>query len=172
VIAGNPPAAAETGFLETRFYARAIESLGDKAGVVSVDLEGEPLKRCILTGPQPAVIKINRDEFDSVGADVWRRFNGTLVVTDSRGCDLFAEGAGGSPVRLEAARVGRVYSTIGAGDAFHAGFTIARSVWEWDVVRSARYGLAAAAAAVSAPDGTGSITRGIADRFFEELSSG
>ncbi|HKG98688.1 MAG TPA: hypothetical protein VKA97_12785, partial [Pyrinomonadaceae bacterium] len=61
-------------------------------------------------------------------------------------------------------------STIGAGDSVHAGFTLARWVWGFDIARSALYGQAAAAASVSSLDGTRGVTRQIVEDFFNQIS--
>jgi sugar/nucleoside kinase (ribokinase family) len=68
-------------------------------------------------------------------------------------------------------RIETLYSTIGAGDAVHAGFTLARQVWGFDILKAARYGQAVAAATVSAIDGTRGITRPAVDDFFARLEN-
>jgi len=62
------------------------------------------------------------------------------------------------------------YSTIGAGDAMHAGFAIARWVRGFDFAQAVRYGQAAAAASVNSPDGTRGVTAALIERFFVELA--
>jgi sugar/nucleoside kinase (ribokinase family) len=43
-------------------------------------------------------------------------------------------------------------------------------VWGCDVIEACRYGLAAAAASVSSPDGTRGITRQAVEKYFTQLA--
>jgi fructose-1-phosphate kinase PfkB-like protein len=136
---------------------------------LTVDIGGPALAR-ILQGPRhPDVIKINNDEYASVDQTTWGNYSGVLVVTDAAGCTVWAKGPSGSGVRVPAVTGHKVYSTVGAGDAAHAAFTLAAWVWDYDPVRAAGYSMAAAAAAVSSPAGTRGITREAVARFLQEM---
>jgi sugar/nucleoside kinase (ribokinase family) len=91
-------------------------------------------------------------------------------VTDAGGCDVWTSGPVGAGVRVPAASGHAVCSTVGAGDATHAAFTVARWLWGFDPVRAALYGMAAAAACVSSPEGTHGLTKQAVEVFFKELS--
>jgi fructose-1-phosphate kinase PfkB-like protein len=168
LVAGNPPARTETQRVDAGFYARAIDGL-KRVKDVSADVERETLQRCLTASSPPSVIKINRAEYESIASVHWNLFEGTLVVTDRDGCDVYEAGVKARPVRVRGARVENVYSTIGAGDAVHAGFTLARWVWGFDPIAAARYGMAAAAAAVSSASGTQSITRDRVDAIYNGM---
>jgi fructose-1-phosphate kinase PfkB-like protein len=171
VLAGNPPVVAPDCSMAADLPSSIIEQVpGNPA--VSVDIEKGTLARCIDGHPRPDVIKINREEFASVDGQHWRRYNGVLVVTDEDGCTVWGRGPSGPGVEVDAAQGHPVYSTVGAGDATHAGFTVARWVWGFDLVRAARYGMAAAAASVSSPEGARGVEKEAVERFFAELEAG
>lgn len=169
ITAGNPPAPVDFTEPAADLYARIIERAGSRVQAWSVDLEREVLARVISARPHPAIIKINETEYRSIDAAAWRSYRGTLIVTDPEGCLFWRKRDRDRAARIHGARLERVYSTIGAGDAVHAGFTVARWVQGRDLVEAAQYGLAAAAAAVSLPEGTRGITREVVDRLFERL---
>ncbi|HXG68280.1 MAG TPA: PfkB family carbohydrate kinase [Blastocatellia bacterium] len=168
LLAGNPPVMETTGEMAVDLYARVMEIVRPHVSIISVDTEKGALARCLAAQLPPDVIKINRDEYASVASPLWDGYTGTLLVTDAEGCTIREEGE----TRVQGAQVAKLYSTIGAGDAVHAGFTLARWVWGFDAVRAARYGQAAAAATVSAPDGTRGVTRQVVERWFAELERG
>jgi sugar/nucleoside kinase (ribokinase family) len=167
VLAGNPPV-GDTGSKVIVELPAAMMSAAPGPPHSSVDIGNGPLA-LILGGRRPDVIKINDEEYASVDRTAWTSYSGMLVVTDSGGCTVWEKGPGGPGIRVPAATVHNVYSTVGAGDSAHAAFTLATWVWGYDSVRAARYSMAAAAAAVSNPVGSRGITRAAADQFFEEL---
>lgn len=167
LLAGNPPLVEPEGRMEVDLYAQIIDQASPRVGITSVDVEKEALARCLRQTAQPRVIKINRDEHDWIDRAVWNGFAGTLVVTDRGGCRV-REGRR-EAVEVAGVEITRLYSTIGAGDAVHAGFTLARWVRGLDSVRAARYGQAAAASSVTSPDGTRGVNRESVERFFNQL---
>jgi len=172
LIAGNPPVIEATGEMAAEFYAQVIEAVRPRVGVISIDVEKRALANCLTSRAQPDVIKINRDEYGSVDGALWNTFAGALVVTDASGCRVWESRAQDEPVSVSGMQAQTLYSTIGAGDAMHAGFTLARWVWGFDAVRAARYGQAVAAASVSSPDGTRGVTKETVERLFSELEKG
>ena len=166
LLAGNPPVMEETGEMASGLAASVIEELRPRAGVISLDTENRALANCLKSSAQPDVIKINDDEYSSVGQDLWHDFRGTLIVTDAYGCQVWENGLSGSQVRVSAPEIATLYSTVGAGDAMHAGFAVARWVRELDCLTAARFGQAAAAASVSSPDGTRGVSRAAVGRAF------
>ncbi len=169
LLAGNPPVIESEGRMAAGLYAQIIEQASPRVDIISVDVEKEALAKCLQQTVRPHVIKINRDEHDWIDRAVWDNFRGTLLVTDARGCRV-REG-NRDAVEVAGLEAGRLYSTIGAGDTVHAGFTLARWVRGMDVVRAARYGQAAAASSVTSPDGTRGVNRESVERFFNQLES-
>ena len=169
LLAGNPPVMEQTGKMASDLAVKVIEELRPRAGIVSLDTEKRALANCLRSWAQPDVIKINESEYSAVEPDLWRGFRGTLIVTDARGCRVWENGASGSPTRVSAPLIPDVYSTVGAGDAMHAGFIVSRWVREFDCLSAARFGQAAAAAAVSSPGGTHGVTRDAVARLFREM---
>jgi fructose-1-phosphate kinase PfkB-like protein len=169
LIAGNPPLLEATKQLAVDFYARIIEEARGRLKIVSLDTEKQALANCLRAGAQPDVIKINDAECAGVAAQLWGDFAGTLVVTDASGC-LVREGKQ-PPQRVGGAKVEPLFSTIGAGDAVHAGFTLGRWLWGFDAVRAARYGQAAAAATIGTPEGTRGISKLLVEKIFAKLES-
>ncbi|HKS42423.1 MAG TPA: PfkB family carbohydrate kinase [Blastocatellia bacterium] len=169
LIAGNPPVIETTGRLAVELYRDVIEEVRPRAGLISADFAKDALANCLRAESKPDVIKINESEYASVDATLWNDFTGALVVTDASGCRVWESLARDSSVRVPGIKAQTLYSTIGAGDATHAGFTLARWVWGYDLLKAARYGQAAAAASVSSPDGTRGITNQTVERLFAEL---
>ena len=169
LMAGSPPVVEAKGETAIDLYSKIIEEVRERASVVSVDTENGALASCLKSGRRPDVIKINDDEYASVNEALWSDFSGTLLVTDAGGCRVWECGTSRSPAMVRAQKVGTLYSTIGAGDAVHAGFLLARFVWGFDLIEAARYGQAAAAASVSSPDGTRGITKRAVEQLFSEL---
>lgn len=167
LLAGNPPMIGPERRMATELHASIVEQARDRAGIISIDTEKEALARCLASPSKPDVVKINKAEHSSVAAELWRDFAGTLIVTDSGGCRARAKG--GEDVYVRGATVDDLYSTIGAGDAMHAGFTLARWVRGYDLIRACRYGQAAAASSVSSVEGTRGVTRAAVERFFFEV---
>jgi fructose-1-phosphate kinase PfkB-like protein len=169
LIAGNPPLLETTNELAVDLYAQIIEQSRPRLKIVSLDTEKKSLANCLQAKIQPDVIKINSGEYNSIPTDLWGKFAGTLVVTDAQGC--LVQERNQTPQRLRGALVETLFSTIGAGDAVHAGFTLARWVWGFDVVRAARYGQAVAAATISSAEGTRGIDKQIVEKLFVELEN-
>lgn len=169
VAAGNPPVLVDGGSPVADLYARIIGRAGPNVRAWSFDVEKTVLTEVIAATPQPAVIKINEKEYSSVESRIWETFRGTLLVTDSTGCRLWEDRERDEMKRVHGARLEKIYSTIGAGDAVHAGFTVARWVWGWESIEAAQYGLAAGAAAVSSPEGTRDVTKADVDRIFDDM---
>jgi fructose-1-phosphate kinase PfkB-like protein len=171
LMAGGPPLVGESEETAGELYARVIERLRGEVGVVSLDTDKSALANCLKSPAQPDVIKINEHEYASVEKDLWRDFAGTLIVTDSAGCLVWGKGCSGTPARIEAATVRHMYSTVGAGDAMHAGFSVARWVRGLDLLQAARFGQAAAAAVLTSPEASRRISNEAAQGFFQELTA-
>jgi fructose-1-phosphate kinase PfkB-like protein len=169
LLAGNPPLIAPERKPVVDLYAQIIERAGPRVRVVSLDTGCDALARSLTTRTQPTVIKINHEEQASIDEALWRNYTGVLVVTDADGCWVWDKSSGQHGVRVSGAKVQKVFSTVGAGDAAHAGFTLARWVWGFDLISAARYGQAAAAATVSSPEGTRGLDKQTVERFFTEL---
>ena len=170
LIAGNPPVVESTGAMAVDLYAQVIAEVRSRVGVISLDTEKTALANCLGRAARPDVIKINEAECDSVDAALWNDFSGALVVTDARGCRAWQDRAHDAAVRIEGIQSRARYSTIGAGDAMHAGFAIARWVRGSDFAEAVRYGQAAAAASVNSPDGTRGVTAAMVERYVVELN--
>lgn len=170
LIAGNPPVIEATNAMAADLHARVIAEVRSRVGVISLDTEKAALANCLAAVARPDVIKINEDEYGSVGAGMWEGFGGTLIVTDARGCRLWQDRARGEEVRIDGVQRCAPYSTIGAGDAMHAGFAIARWVRGFDLAQAVRYGQAVAAASVNSVDGTRGIAAATVEQYFQELS--
>jgi fructose-1-phosphate kinase PfkB-like protein len=170
LIAGNPPVIESTAAMAVDLYAQVIAEVRPRVGIISLDAEKLALANC-LRAARPDVIKINEAEYQSVDAALWNEFVGALVVTDARGCRLWQDRAHDAAVRIEGIQSRAQYSTIGAGDAMHAGFALARWVRGYDLAAAVRYGQAAAAASVNSADGTRGVTAAMVERFFDELAS-
>ena len=167
LLAGSPPVIEPRRRMASELYASLIEQVRSRTRIISVDTEKEALARCLASPFQPDVIKINSAEHGSVAGELWRGFAGTLIVTDAGGCS--ARERGGEAITVRAASVAHLYSTLGAGDAMHAGFTLARWVRGDDLQRACRYGQAAAAASVSSAEGTRGVTKTGVEQFFKRI---
>jgi fructose-1-phosphate kinase PfkB-like protein len=171
LLAGNPPVIETTGEMVIDLYARLIEAVRSRVRIISVDTEKGALANCLTASAQPDVIKINEQEYASVDNSLWKGFSGELIVTDATGCRVSGGQTNLITTYIRGAEVADLYSTIGAGDSVHAGFTLARWVWRFDAFKSARYGQAAAAASVSSPDGTRGVAKETVERFFERIEN-
>jgi fructose-1-phosphate kinase PfkB-like protein len=170
LICGNPPLNETRGAMAADLYAQVIAELRSRVPVVSLDTEKAALANCLKAAARPDVVKINEAEYGSVDAALWDDFSGTLVVTDARGCRLWPNRARDAAIRIEGAPSRAQYSTIGAGDAMHAGFTVARWVRGFDLASAAGFGQAAAAVSVSSPNGTRGVTAAAVERGFRALT--
>jgi len=171
LIAGNPPFIENRAAMAVDLYAQVIAEVRSRVAVISLDAEKTALANCLGRAARPDVIKINEAEYASVDAALWDDFSGALLVTDARGCGVWQDRARDAMVRVEGLQTRAQYSTIGAGDAMHAGFAIARWVRGFDLAQAARYGQATAAASVNAPEGTRGVSAAMVERFFVELAS-
>lgn len=168
LLAGNPPlvpADPKTGLSLPSMVIQAASG----ASAVTLDTAKVALAACLESPRRPEVIKINRDEYASVSADLWSDFDRILIVTDSGGADLHPAGLSGLKSRLAAPEVNSVYSTVGAGDAAHAAFTLAYWIRGYDPVQAGRFAMAASAAAVSSPLNTRGISQETVQQFFSNL---
>ena len=163
VIAGAPPLweALDETLTPHNFYARILD-LVDSRCAVSIDVRGYYLHECLIAKKPPRFILMNKDEFYEVVGS-WKEMSGRklpsiFVVHDKDGCwvcdgklpdsdDLFA-----GSLFFSAPKVARVHSTIGAGDAMHAGFLrgwICSEGKRDQLARSVIYSQAVAAVSVS-----------------------
>ncbi len=169
LIAGNPPVMEASGAMLTDLYARIIDDVRPRVKTISLDTEKSTLATCLQARRKPDVIKINAQEYAWIEEGLWEDYDGTLVVTDEKGC--WVQERKQAIERICGAKIDPLYSTIGAGDAMHAGFTLARWVWGFDVARASRYGQAVAAATVSSPDGTRNLDKQAVEKFCAEIES-
>ncbi|HYM01195.1 MAG TPA: PfkB family carbohydrate kinase [Blastocatellia bacterium] len=168
LLAGHPPLVEPELHPAGDLPASVIRSIAG-APAITLDTSKSALAKCLSGLRQPDLVKVNSEEFASVSRDIWASFKGILVITDSGGCNLHCEGPDGPPIRIKAPLLERVYSTVGAGDATHAGLVLALWVRGYDPERAARFGMAVAAATVSSPNSTRGITREAVQHFFEML---
>ncbi|HEY6332383.1 MAG TPA: PfkB family carbohydrate kinase, partial [Blastocatellia bacterium] len=164
LLAGNPPVIAPDNKLAADLPASILKT-ANGAAAVSIDIE-KGLAQCLEGSRQLDVVKINRDEFLSVDQRHWARYKGILVVTDDDGCTAWEHGPSGESVRIDRPTGHPVFSTVGAGDAAHAGFTVAHWIRGLDTVHAAQYAMATSAASVSSPEGTRGVQREVVDAFF------
>jgi sugar/nucleoside kinase (ribokinase family) len=141
VMAGAPPMweADPRAYLTSRnFYAKIVEDL-EPGCQVSIDTRGRYLHECLIAQKTPRFAFMNTEEFSElvellhgddarVARNSERTFSGTFLAHDQRGCwvwdgklpddqDPFSEAQ-----HFPSIPVRTIYSTIGAGDAMHAGF--------------------------------------------------
>lgn len=113
-------------------YARVIRAIRSRRPdtVISLDVGGAPLAKCLQPGAMPDVVCVNMDEYGAVPPQAWKGFGGLIAVHDKRGCWLLRREAP-SPEAL--ARRGpdvpvpgrvSVVHTICAGDAAHGGLLL------------------------------------------------
>lgn len=131
VLAGSQPPGAE-GVLGR------LAGAADQSGAVAiVDASGPWLRDALAA--RPGVVKINREEATGVDLDAVA----TLVITDGPGA-IWARHHGRS-WRIMPPAIGRVASTLGAGDAVTAGLAIALATGR-PALDGVRLGVAMAAA--------------------------
>ena len=129
VLAGSPPRIEPGEYTSDNFYAKVIEDLksGKSDCQVSIDTPGQYLHECLITQKMPDFVFMNTDELRGLS---WKKsgegsFSGTtLLAHDKDGCWVWHKELpnGLNAKHYPSIRVPRVYSTIGAGDAMHAGF--------------------------------------------------
>ncbi len=186
VIAGAPPIWEDSdGSINTHnFYAKILD-LADPNCDVSIDVRGYYLHDCLIANRPPRFIFMNRDEFYEA-VDSWRELSGrildcTLIVHDKDGCwvwdrklpngdNLFANSQ-----FFPSPKAPKVYSTIGAGDAMHAGFLKEWLCSEGERDRlghSIRYSQAVAAVSVSNDLATHGIDAQAVDNIINSMEDG
>jgi fructose-1-phosphate kinase PfkB-like protein len=134
VMAGSPPtweAVAGTCITPHSFYMEIVNAL-ESGCRVSIDSRGRYLHKCLAAKRMPQFIFMNKEEFTE-SAESWEQlireaFPGIFMVHDEHGCWVWDSRLpdGADPFSeaqyFPSVSVSRVYSTIGAGDAMHAGF--------------------------------------------------
>lgn len=170
LLAGNPPVIESRGAMVAELYAQVIAAVRSRVGLISLDAEKAALANCLMAAARPDVIKINEAEYGSVEPALWEGFGGVVVVTDARGCRVWQDRSRGASVRVEGVQTRARYSTIGAGDAMHAGFSLARWVRGLNLEQAVRYGQATAAASVNSPEGTRGVTAAAVETFFKMIN--
>jgi fructose-1-phosphate kinase PfkB-like protein len=188
VLSGSLPIDAR-GNPKTTIYQRIIENLvkNSKTNFVSLDVAGAPLVKCVNSDYQPNLVSINRSEFDKTWVDesgiarnVWAGYKGTLLVHDKNGCWIRENGEKHGPIEkdlsgleyIKAVKLKNICVTVGAGDAFLAGFLLGRFLYKKGPDRYQKatcFGLAVAAAAVGNPEGTRGIQQNIVQKYYKEL---
>jgi len=183
VMAGAPPVwefEREAIVTPYNFYAKILDLVGPECEV-SIDVRGHYLHECLIADRPPRFVLMNKDEFYEA-TSFWNElsgsdFAGTLVVHDKDGCwvwdrrlpkgDDLLEGSSFFP----SPKVSKVYSTIGAGDAMHAGFLKAWICSENDnrLARSVVYSQAVAAVSVSNERATHGIDSHAVDLFVHKM---
>ena len=134
VMAGAPPVwdvREDTHLTSRNFYSRIIDALEPDCQV-SIDTRGQYLYNCLVGQKKPRFILMNTDEFSELLGlltDLNERvFPGTLIVHNEHGSWVWdnelPDGQDPFPdaTHFPSVPVRRIYSTIGAGDAMHAGF--------------------------------------------------
>lgn len=179
VMAGAPPIwdELEGGLTRSSFYAKVIESLPANCQV-SIDTRGDYLRRCLLTERTPRFILMNTEEFgdlsellDVSGSEA---FPGTFLIHDESGCWAWDKEFPDSTNAFHKTQffasmsVSKVFSTIGAGDAMHAGFLKAW-VSQESLQRAVVYSQAVAGVSVSNEKATHGIDANTVDCEFQKL---
>ena len=134
VMAGAPPVwktCPGADLTRCSFYAKIMEVLEPDCQV-SIDARGRYIHECLVAQRTPRFILMNTEEFGDL-SESWsdlsaKAFPGSFLVHDEQGCWVLNAGLPDSQDPLSEAEyfpsvhVPRVCSTIGAGDAMHAGF--------------------------------------------------
>ncbi|MBD3182031.1 hypothetical protein GF312_07055 [Candidatus Poribacteria bacterium] len=182
VMAGAPPfwEFEDNAIKPYTFYAEILKILSPDCQV-SLDTRGNYLYSCLKGTKTPRFMFMNTDEFmdlkekwDSLYRD---SFHGTLIIHNEKGCWLWN---GKMPERIgdftrgeyfPSMEVSEIYSTIGAGDAMHAGF-----LKEWvfgnndnSISKSAVYSQVVAGTSISNPKATHGIQLEIVDKYFTDF---
>jgi len=181
VMAGAPPIweASQNAILTPdSFYMSIINSLNPKCQV-SVDTRGKYLYKCFQFGKSPRFVFMNTNEFGDISVSLnelgKRQFSGTFMIHDEKGCWIWdgkwPEGQNTlvNTNFLPSIPVSRIFSTIGAGDAMHAGF-----LKEWifnggNLHRAVIYSQVVAAVSISNDKATHGIDAGIIQDMFNKL---
>lgn len=184
VLAGAPPIwkpVDDQSITPQDFYAEILKIVPNECDV-SIDTRGHYLHKCLFSKKLPAFIFMNKNEFLEA-SESWKNadkgnFFGTIIVHNKDGCwvwdknlpntdDLF-----GGSVFYPSMKVEKVYSTIGAGDAMHAGFLkewIFSENTENRLVRSIIYSQAVSAVSVSNEKATHGIDADTVNQTFEKF---
>lgn len=134
VIAGAPPTwktQQKSDLTPENFHANIISSV-DPNCAVSIDVRGYYLHECLMAKKQPRFVFMNKEEFYEA-KESWKQLdrnksNMTLLVHDKKGCWVWDKNLPDERLLLSrdlflrSMPVKNVHSTIGAGDAMHAGF--------------------------------------------------
>ena len=180
VLAGAPPRwefRPDSNLRPLNLYAKVIDALGPDCQV-SLDTRGRYLYECLIAQRTPAFALMNTEEFVELSELLGNLGEtdafGTLLVHDERGCWVWNGKLPGEEDPFSQAEyfpaidVPNVYSTIGAGDAMHAGFLkewICSECAEERLRSSVVYGQVVAAVAVS----NEKATHGVNARAVEDL---
>lgn len=185
VMAGSPPiweAGSGSHLTPYSFYAKIIDVL-ESGCDASIDTRGQYMRECLMARRSPRFAFMNEDEFGEL-AGSWgelskRSFPGTLLVHDENGCWMWdAKLPDGQNLFSQAeyfpsVHVPVVYSTIGAGDAMHAGFLkewiCAESGEQERLRRAVVYSQVVAAVAVSSEKATYGIEASAVNGKFQQV---
>lgn len=183
VLAGAPPIWKpfdDRSITPQDFYAEILKIVPDECAV-SIDTRGYYLHKCLQSKRLPTFIFMNRNEFLEA-SESWknaekRNFLGTIIVHNKDGCWIWdknipnADDLFYGSIFYPSLKVDKVYSTIGAGDAMHAGF-----LKEWllsenaedRLTRSIIYSQAVSAVSVSNEKATHGIDADTVKKIFEK----
>ncbi|HGE70963.1 TPA: hypothetical protein ENX78_09020 [Candidatus Poribacteria bacterium] len=184
VLAGAPPIwkpVDNESITPHDFYAEILNLLPPQCDV-SVDVRGYYLHKCLFSKKLPTFIFMNKNEFLEA-SESWKKLNkgnffGTIIVHNKDGCwvwdkdtpntdDLF-----NGSIFYPSPKVEKVYSTIGAGDAMHAGFLkewVSSENTEDRLSRSVIYSQAVSAVSVSNERATHGIDAVAVDQIFNKI---
>lgn len=183
IMAGAPPVWKSpdgNSITPHDFYAEILHLTGPECEV-SVDVRGYYLHKCLVADKPPRFIFMNKDEFLEA-SESWkelggRSFSGTIIAHDKDGCWIWdrklpnADDLFGGSVFYPSPKVDKVYSTIGAGDAMHAGF-LKEWIFSQDnrerLTRSVIYSQAVSAVSVSNEKATYGIDIAEVDEIFDK----
>ncbi|MGB9596348.1 MAG: PfkB family carbohydrate kinase [Candidatus Poribacteria bacterium] len=184
VLAGSPPiwkSVDDQSISPRDFYAEILKIVPPKCDV-SIDTRGYYLHKCLLSKKLPTFIFMNKNEFLEA-SESWKiadkgNFFGTVIVHNKDGCWVWdknipnADNLSNGSVFYPSPKVKRVYSTIGAGDAMHAGF-LKKWIFSEDtedrLAKSIIYSQAVSAVSVSNEKATYGIDAGIVKQIFEKI---
>ncbi len=183
ILAGAPPiwkSNDDRSITPQDFYAEILNIVPSKCDV-SIDTRGYYLHKCLFSKKLPTFIFMNKNEFLEVSGS-WKNVNkgnffGTIIVHNKEGCWVWdknipnIDNLFSGSVFYPSPKVEKVYSTIGAGDAMHAGFLKEWIYSENDknrLTRSIIYSQAVSAVSVSNEKATHGIDKFIVRQVFEK----
>lgn len=148
--------------IDDRIWARTAEALLGRDVTLIADVQGTSLLRLLASRGDIAMVKPNTDEAQDLtphddGRDLWRTARTALASMSAAGVADPVVSMGGSGVLHLVAEVRRrswcpvptARLTVGAGDAFVAGYCSAIDSADWAHVEPVTLGLATAAAHIS-----------------------